>query len=83
MSTFRPGVLVLIPAQKAVYHRHDDSPQYFGEPSIGHHSYENIWQEGEIVSLFTTDNRPAAVIYNYDLEKRLEYFLDGSIQLGR
>ncbi|MGB3766215.1 MAG: hypothetical protein WA947_06615 [Phormidesmis sp.] len=80
MTNFQVGDLVLIPAQRAIYKRHDNSLQYFGNPSFGSYSYEDVFEEGEIVSLFTTDHRPAAVIKNYDLGKQLEYFLDGGIE---
>lgn len=75
MTDFQVGDRVLIPAVKTIATRTN---------SIVHpydYSYEKVLEEGKIVSLFTTDNRPAAVIYNHDLQKQLEYFLDGGIQL--
>ena len=75
MFKFQVGDSVLIPSLRAVAHRTGEiaSPYWY--------TYKEILEEGEIVSLFATDNRPAAVIYNHDLQKRLEYFLDAGIQL--
>lgn len=77
MTAFEVGSRVLIPALHLTYHPH---PEY-GSVGIGDYRYEEVLEAGEIVTLFRADDRPAAVIYNFALDKPLEYFLDGSIEL--